>query len=184
VGDTYLLFSGASGLLIVDQHAAHERVLFEQLQERLQAGGGTRGQGVLWDEVMEASPRVGEILHEIRPTLEHLGFVMEPFGGNSWRIRAIPPWMERGQASEFLREVLDELEDGRGQGRGEEWQGRLLAEMACRGAVRGGRSMAPEEAVALLEEMRKAPARGLCPHGRPTLLEISFAELKRRFGRR
>ncbi len=183
VGEAYLVFSGPGGLLIVDQHAAHERVLFEQIQERLRAGGGIRGQAILWDEVMEASPALAEIIEEILPTLEKLGLVLEPFGGNAWRIRAIPPWMEPGRASALLREMLEELEESGKTVKGEERQQRLLAEMACREAVKGGRSMTADEAVALLEEMRHTPSLGLCPHGRPTVLEISFAELKRRFGR-
>ncbi|MGQ9653746.1 MAG: DNA mismatch repair endonuclease MutL [Thermodesulfobacteriota bacterium] len=184
IGGTYLIFSGANGLLLVDQHAAHERVLYERLQARPDSARGPRGQGILWDEVVELDSDLGGLLEGIRENLGDLGWEIEPFGRNSWRIRAVPPWMDPGGASELLREILREgLEMGSWKGRWEDFKDRILARLACHGAVKGGDSLDGRRAMALLEELRMSPAQGLCPHGRPTMVEISWAELERRFGR-
>jgi|YNPNPStandDraft_1061719.scaffolds.fasta_scaffold00893_6 DNA mismatch repair protein MutL len=184
IGGTYLLFSGTNGLLLVDQHAAHERVLYERLRERLVSDRSALSQGVLWDEVVELDSDRSELLERIRETLAGLGWEIEPFGEKAWRIRAVPAWMDPRGASDLLKEILREgLEMGLWKGRWEDFTDRMLARLACHGAVRGGDCMDGQRAKALLEDLRRSPARGLCPHGRPTMVEISWSELERRFGR-
>lgn len=184
VAGTYLIFSGINGLLLVDQHAAHERVLYERLRGRLESVQGPRSQGILWDEVIELDSDLGGLLERIRGPLGDLGWEIEPFGKSSWRIRAVPPWMDPRGASELLREILTEgVEMGFWRGRWEDFKGRILARLACHGAVKAGDSVDGQRAIALLEDLQSSQAQGLCPHGRPTMVEISWAELERRFGR-
>jgi DNA mismatch repair protein MutL len=180
IGETYLVFSGRDGLVIVDQHAAHERIVYERLKTQVEEGGAS-GQGMLWNGVVELTAPESEILAELIPFLAHLGWTVEPFGGKAWRIRTVPSWMEPGDCEEVLREVVEAC--GEWGGGGEGILEPLLARMACHAAVKGKKAMGETEALALLDEMRRTPARGLCPHGRPALIEISLAELKRRFGR-
>jgi DNA mismatch repair protein MutL len=182
VGATYLIFSGPERLLIVDQHAAHERILFEQLRAQLGSESRVKGQTLLWDEIVELTPVQSENLEGLRDTLGRLGWSLEPFGGNSWRIKTVPSWVDPPGAFDLLREILEEC----AQSSAGSWESlieRLLASMACHGAVRSGRRMELREALSLLKDMRRTPAKGLCPHGRPTVIEIPFAELQRRFGR-
>jgi DNA mismatch repair protein MutL len=166
--------------MVVDQHAAHERILFEELQEMLTAEV-PQGQGLLWDEVMELSAPESEALEELRETLEKLGWGVEPFGRDAWRVRRVPQWMDPTDASLALRELLESGVEGAASW--EKPMERILGRLACRAAVKAGRIVKETEALALLERLRATPARGLCPHGRPTVLEISLAELRRRFGR-
>jgi DNA mismatch repair protein MutL len=180
VADVYLVFAGPGGMMVVDQHAAHERILFEELQLMLTAEV-PKGQGLLWDEVMELSAPESEALEEWGETLEKLGWGVEPFGKDAWRVRRVPQWMDPTDASLALRELLESRVEGAASG--DKPMERVLASLACRAAVKAGRTVKETEALALLERMHATPARGLCPHGRPTVLEISLAELRRRFGR-
>lgn len=183
VGETYLVFSSSTGLLIIDQHAAHERLVFERLREQWGAKGQTQGQGLLWAEVVELTQEQGAILIRLREIMASLGWNIEPFGGDAWRIRTIPSWMDPGEASDILRDLLDACLDSGMEGIGDDMVHKVLARLACRGAVKGGHRMGETEALDLLKRMRQSPAMGLCPHGRPTVVEIPLAELRRRFER-
>lgn len=174
---TYLIFATPKGLMVVDQHAAHERILFEELSAQ-SAREGVPGQGLLWNQIVELSPPQEEILEELRPALAKLGWVIEPFGQGSWRIRSVPSWMDPGSSGELLRELLEAF-----PGQGDAGLESLLASLACRAAVRAGKQIGPAEAMALLDSMWRSPARGLCPHGRPAFIEIPLSELRKRFGR-
>ncbi len=183
VGATFLVFAAPDGLILVDQHAAHERILYERLRDEMERTGEGAAQGLLWEDVVEVEPGHGKVLDRLRGILERVGFVVEPFGGGTWRIRQIPPWLEPGRARTLLHDLIGA--EGH-EGWGAEAEGlreRLLARMACHGAVKGSCAVTPTEAVALLSRMRETSARGLCPHGRPTLVEIRLAEIRRRFSR-
>jgi DNA mismatch repair protein MutL len=176
-GGTYLIFETQGGILLVDQHAAHERILFEELRAQ-SAGEGVAGQRLLWSELIELDPPQEETLEEIRPELARLGWLVEPFGAGSWRILSVPTWMDPACGRELLMDLLDAC-----RGQAQQQLESLLASMACREAVRAGKKMGPVEAMALLDRMRRSPAWGLCPHGRPVFIEIPFSEVRRRFGR-
>lgn len=174
---TYLIFETQEGLLVVDQHAAHERILFEELKAKREQHG-TPSQRPLLAELVQLDPTREEILEEIRVRLAELGWVVEPFGSGYWRILSLPVWVDPAQAPELLKEILDTCLGNRAV----ELES-VLASVACREAVKAGKRIGPVEAMDLLDRMRKTPAWGLCPHGRPVYIQIPFSELKRRFGR-
>ncbi len=174
---TYLIFETREGLLVVDQHAAHERIIFEELKAKREQQG-IASQRPLLAELVQLDPTREEILEEIRVRLAELGWVVEPFGSGYWRILSLPVWVDPAQAPELLKEILDT----RLGNRAVELES-VLASMACREAVKAGKRMGPVEAMDLLDRMRNTPAWGLCPHGRPVYIQIPFSELRRRFGR-
>jgi len=174
---TYLIFETREGLLLLDQHAAHERILFEELKAQREKQG-TPSQRPLLAELVELDPPQEEILEGIRSRLAELGWVVEPFGSGHWRILSLPLWVDPAQAPQLLKEILDT----RSGNRAVELES-VLASLACREAVKAGKKIGPMEAMDLLDRMRKTPAWGLCPHGRPVYIQIPFSELRRRFGR-
>ncbi len=176
-GNTYLIFETLDGLLLVDQHAAHERILFEELKAQREVQQ-VPSQRLLLSQLVELTPPQEETLEEIRSRLGQLGWVVEPFGSGSWRIVSLPTWLDPAQAAELLIEILD----ARLGNKATQLEA-LLAAAACREAIRAGKQMGAEEALALLDRMRRTPAWGLCPHGRPVFIQIPFSELRRRFGR-
>lgn len=177
LGSTYLVFATPGGLLVVDQHAAHERILFEELSAQAQEEG-VPGQGLLLGKIVELKPHQEEVLEELRPALSRLGWRVEPFGPGSWRIGCVPHWMDPGSSGELLEELLEAYPTKANQG-----LEALLASLACRSAVKAGKHMEPSEAMELLNRILRTPARGLCPHGRPAFIEIQLGELDKRFAR-
>lgn len=177
VQGTYLIFETLEGLLVVDQHAAHERILFEQLKAH-RGAQHIPSQKPLLSQLVEFDPAQEEILEEIRVRLAELGWLVEPFGTGVWRILSLPAWVDPARAPQLLNEIVDTRAGDR-----EAELEAVLASVACREAVRAGKQMGPLEALALLNRMRETPAWGLCPHGRPVYIQIPFSELRRRFGR-
>jgi DNA mismatch repair protein MutL len=183
VDETYLVFSGPAGLLIVDQHAAHERLLFDRLQEQWRNRECGESQRLLWSEVVDLPPHHAELLERLQETLSGLGWEIEHFGGDTWRIRSLPSWMNPSGVGGILLDLLDSYAESGTAGIDEDMIHRVLAQLACRRAVMSGRRLGATEAVHLLEQMRRAPGASLCPHGRPTVVEISLTEIRRRFAR-
>lgn len=177
VQGTYLIFETSEGLLVVDQHAAHERILFEELKAQREAQQ-VSSQRPLLTQVLELEPYLEETLEEIRVGLSELGWLVEPFGKGCWRILSLPAWVDPSRSTELLKEILETR-----LGNKAEQLESLLASVACREAVRAGKQIGPVQALALLERMRNTPAWGLCPHGRPVYIQIPFSELRKRFGR-
>jgi DNA mismatch repair protein MutL len=173
---TYLLASGPEGLYLVDQHAAHERVLFEEFKVDL-AHGGVAGQ--LLVEPLPIAVDAAD-LPAVTEDLARYGFVVEPFGEGTYLLRAAPAGLAVDQARLLVADLMACLAAGDSVFRERE----ALASMACHGAVKAGEHLAPAEAAALLERLGRCAEPFTCPHGRPTAVCISREELERRFGRR
>lgn len=177
VGRTYLVFATQEGLLIVDQHAAHERVIMEEMRNALERDG-IPGQGVLEKVLLELTPEEEKILGLVWPVLEKLGWNLEPFGKGCWRLHSVPPWVGTEEAVECMKEILQT------KGTADELlPEEVLSRSACLAASKAGKEFSAQEAKELLAKVRGVDSKGLCPHGRPTFLEITISELHRRFSR-
>ncbi len=181
--ETYILAEGPDGVYLVDQHAAHERVLYEGLRARLHSRGA-ESQALVEAETVELSPDQAALVEAQADALARAGFVIAPFGPKTVLVRAVPRLLaDRGQGSvgDILVRLLDE---GTDRGRGESWEDRLLYTMACHAAVRAGRKMTPDECRELLRQLEAAEQPHTCPHGRPTMVHLASGHLEREFGRR
>ena len=179
VANTFIVAEGPDGMYLIDQHAAHERVLFEEMCAARQRQA-VHVQGLLEPALAELSPRQEEVLLAQRETLAEYGFQLEPFGGRAYRIGAIPALLAGRDAAQALGELLDAL--------AEETAGpsadRVAATLACHGAVRAGQSLAPEEMRELVRRLEQTEAPHTCPHGRPTTVHLSESWLAQTFRRR
>lgn len=181
--ENYIVAQTERGIVIVDQHAAHERLVYEKLK-RLRAETGVPSQALLIPEIVELSAGEAAAVLDIAPQLAALGLVLEPFGGGAIVLRETPALLGAVDAHALIRDILDELAD---QGASTGLESRIdavLSRMACHGSVRSGRQMRPEEMNALLREMEATPLSGQCNHGRPTYVELSLADIEKLFGRR
>jgi DNA mismatch repair protein MutL len=183
VHENYIIAQTATGMVIVDQHAAHERLVYERLKRQM-AETGIKAQALLIPEIVELSPTDASRLLEISDDLTALGLTIEPFGGNAIAVRETPAILGNVSAAALLRDVLDELADlGQSQSLRAKMDA-ILSRMACHGSIRSGRQMRAEEMNALLREMEATPHSGQCNHGRPTYVELKLADIERLFGRR
>ena len=181
--ENYIVAQTATGIVIVDQHAAHERLVYERLKRQM-AETGIRAQALLIPEIVDLSSTDAARLLDAAPALARIGLAIEPFGGSAVAIRETPAILGSVNGAALLRDILDELAD---QGDSQLVQARIdaiLSRMACHGSVRSGRQMRPEEMNALLREMEATPLSGQCNHGRPTYVELSLHDIERLFGRR
>jgi DNA mismatch repair protein MutL len=170
-------------LLIIDQHAAHERLVYERLK-RAFANGGIARQLLLIPEVVELDGEAAGRLAAAAQELERLGLVVEPFGASAVVVREVPSLLGQGNIKGLLRDLADELAEGEGSLVVAERLDHVLATMACYGSVRGGRRLNPEEMNALLRDMEATPFSGQCNHGRPTYVELKLADIEKLFQRR
>ena len=183
VHGNYIIAQTEGGMVIVDQHAAHERLVYERLKRQM-AETGITAQALLIPEIVELSPHEAARLMEAAGDLARLGLTIEPFGGSAVAVRETPAILGQVSAAALLRDVLDELAD---LGQSQTVQARIeaiLSRMACHGSVRSGRQMRAEEMNGLLREMEATPHSGQCNHGRPTYVELKLADIERLFGRR
>ncbi len=181
--ENYIVAQTTKGIVIVDQHAAHERLVYERLKRQM-AETGVKAQALLIPEIVDLSPTDAARLLDAAPALAEVGLTIEPFGGSAIAIRETPAVLGEVNGEALLRDVLDELADA---GTSDLIRARIdaiLSRMACHGSVRSGRQMRPEEMNALLREMEATPLSGQCNHGRPTYVELSLHDIERLFGRR
>ena len=181
--ENYIIAQTATGMVIVDQHAAHERLVYERLKRQM-AEHGITAQALLIPEIVELSPTDAARLLDAAPELARFGLVIEPFGGAAIAVRETPAILGTVSAAALLRDVLDELAD---LGQTHSLQSKIeaiLSRMACHGSVRSGRQMRADEMNALLREMETTPHSGQCNHGRPTYVELQLHDIERLFGRR
>ena len=183
VHQNYIIAQTANGMVIVDQHAAHERLVYERLKRQRDAAG-IAAQALLIPEIVDLSPTDASRLLAHADDLAQLGLTIEPFGGSAIAVRETPAILGTVSAAALLRDVLDELAV---QGSSQSVQAKMdaiLSRMACHGSVRSGRQLRAEEMNALLREMEATPHSGQCNHGRPTYVELKLADIERLFGRR
>ncbi|WP_299293199.1 DNA mismatch repair endonuclease MutL [uncultured Tateyamaria sp.] len=182
VHENYIVAQTATGMVIVDQHAAHERLVYEKLKTQM-AENGVAAQALLIPEIVSLSPGDCARLLEIAEALSALGLGIEAFGGDAIAVRETPAILGEVDAKAMIHDILDELAD---LGSSQSVQARIeaiLSRVACHGSVRSGRWMRAEEMNALLREMEATPHSGQCNHGRPTYVELKLADIERLFGR-
>ena len=190
--ETYIVAQTRDGVVIVDQHAAHERLVYERMK-RERASGGILRQGLLIPDVIEMAPEAAERLAAAAPELERLGLTLEGFGPGAVLVRAVPAALAGASVRDLVADILDALdasgvEEG-GAGALEDGPlGRrldaVLSRMSCHGSIRAGRRLRPEEMNALLRAMEATPNSGQCNHGRPTYVALGRHDIERLFGRR
>ncbi len=183
VHENYIISQTLDGLVIVDQHAAHERILYENLKSQIQRNGVT-SQALLIPEILDLSPDDFNRIMSARDTLENLGLTIESFGIGSVAVRSVPAILGEPDVKALVIDVLDELND---QDETQALQDKIesvLSRISCHGSVRSGRRLKNEEMNALLREMETTPHSGQCNHGRPTYVELKLADIERLFGRR
>ncbi|MGB0504777.1 MAG: DNA mismatch repair endonuclease MutL [Pikeienuella sp.] len=183
VHENYVIAQTDDGMIIVDQHAAHERLVYERFKRAL-ADKGAAGQALLAPEVIEMSVEDAERVLEVAPELAPLGLVIEPFGGGAVCVRETPAILGPCDPAALIRDVADELGEGVQTQSVTEKIEAILSRMACHGSVRSGRRLNPAEMNALLREMEATPHSGQCNHGRPTYVELKLADIEKLFGRR
>jgi len=182
--ETYIVCEGPEGIYLVDQHAAHERVTYDQLQDTF-SNRSPDSQALLEPAVIELAPGMLTVVQEHLEELGKVGWDAEIFGANSIVIRSIPGALSTRASSDgagqMFINVLDELTQG---GTGQSWVDRMLATVACHSSVRAGQTLPIEDAKSLLRQLEKTTHPNTCPHGRPTLIQLSVNDLEREFKRR
>jgi len=176
--NSYIIAEGPDGLYLIDQHAAHERVLFDNI-ERQRLRQEIEIQGLLEPMTLEVSPRQGEVLRSHYEDLAEFGFSIEPFGDRTFLVRAVPAVVYRKDWVGMLRELLDSLAEG---GKSD-WVEGIAKSIACHGAVRAGQALTDTEMRELVRQLEQTATPRTCPHGRPTMIHLSSGQLKKEFGR-
>ena len=184
IHENYIVAQSAKGLILVDQHAAHERLVYERFKGQL-AESGVEKQGLLSPEIIDLTESEAACLLEAQDSLSQCGLEIEPFGAGAVAVQAIPALLSgKADIHKLVRDVVDELSENDNKGALEEKLNEILSRMACHGSIRSGRRMNVEEMNALLRQMEKTPLSGQCNHGRPTYIELSLIEIEKLFGRR
>ena len=178
----YVLMENASGLVLVDQHAAHERILFEELRRRMEEKG-VPSQRLLLPQTFDLSPRDAEWVERNLGTLQKMGIGIEPFGGQTFRIESLPAFFRAPDPLRFMHDVIDELRSASTSSAlrlGED----MIAKTVCRHAVKANDPLRFPEVEKLIRDLLACELPYCCPHGRPTMIQISNAELEKKFGRK
>ncbi len=181
--ETYIFAQTVDGIVIVDQHAAHERLVYEQMKAAL-ANGGVHRQGLLIPEVVELDDMAADVLVARRGELAELGLVIEKFGDGAVIVREFPALLGNSNIRGMIRDLADEITELGDTFSLKERLNEVCGTMACHGAIRSGRRLNGEEMNALLRQMEATPHSGQCNHGRPTYVEIKLGDIERLFGRR
>jgi DNA mismatch repair protein MutL len=178
VMNAYIVAEGPDGLYLIDQHAAHERVRFDKVKQQREQRR-PEVQGLLEPSTFEVTPRQGEILKSCYTDLADFGFSLEPFGERTYLVRAVPAMVAGDDWSGMLRELLDALY-GEVKSR---WEEKIIASIACHGAVKSGQTLSDDEMRGLVRQLEQTANPHTCPHGRPTVIRLTTAQLEREFGR-
>jgi len=179
LANTYIIAEGPDGLYLIDQHAAHERILYDRISAQW-AQKEVEVQGLLQPITIEFSPREEETLRASKEFLAEFGFTIEPFGNRSYVIRAIPALMARANIIEIISTLLDTLASKESPN---PWEEKIAQSLACHGAIRAGQQLSNEEMRELIKQLEQTKQPRACPHGRPTMIHLSSHQLEKEFGR-
>jgi DNA mismatch repair protein MutL len=182
VGRLYVVLESDRGLVVVDQHAAHERILFEQMLNRLEQGAAA-SQRLLLAETIELAARDAQFLREIMPVLNRLGVGLGEFGDRTFLLDALPPFVKAPDPRKFVLELIDDLKASGHDVNTLRLGEHVVAKTVCRHAVKANDSLSEAELQNLVNDLRHCAMPYTCPHGRPTIIEMNFRELEKKFGR-
>ncbi|EBA08348.1 DNA mismatch repair endonuclease MutL [Sagittula stellata] len=182
VHENYIIAQTEDGVVIVDQHAAHERLVYEKLKRQM-AENGVPAQALLIPDVVDLSADDAARLLAVADDLSRMGLTVEPFGAGAIAVRETPAILGEVDSQGLIRDILDELDDMGETSLVQEKIEAILSRVACHGSIRSGRVMRAEEMNALLREMEATPHSGQCNHGRPTYVELKLSDIERLFGR-
>ena len=183
IGRLYVVMESDRGLVLMDQHAAHERILFEQMLKRMEQNQSAPSQRLLLPETVELPPRDAQFVREQLGALQRLGVGLSEFGERTFLLDGLPPFVKSPDARQFVLELVDELKAA-GQSVNTLRLGEhTIAKTVCRHAVKANDPLAGPELEKLLDDLRHCDMPYTCPHGRPTLIEMSLKELEKKFGR-
>ncbi len=183
VHGTYIVAQTRDGIVVVDQHAAHERLVYERMKAQMAQGAVTR-QALLTPEVVELDPAEADRVIARADELARLGLIVEPFGGGAVLVRETPALLGDTDVQGLIRDIADDLAEHGAALALSERLGEVCGTMACHGSVRAGRVLSAPEMNALLRQMEATPHSGQCNHGRPTYVELKLQDLEKLFGRR
>jgi DNA mismatch repair protein MutL len=183
IHENYIVAQTETGMILVDQHAAHERLVYERLKRQMEANG-VAAQALLIPEIVEMSEADAARLLDLAAELARFGLGIEPFGRGAIAVRETPALLGVISAKALLEDILDELADLGTSAALVARTNAILSRVACHGSIRSGRRMRVDEMNALLREMEATPGSGQCNHGRPTYVELGLADIERLFGRR
>jgi DNA mismatch repair protein MutL len=183
LGRLYILMENANGLVMVDQHAAHERILFEELRRRMETEG-VPAQRLLMPVTMQLAPRDSDWVAQNLDTLQKMGIGIESFGPATWKIDALPQFLKGNDPAPLFREIIDELRQTSATSSRMRLGEDVIATTVCRHAVKARDVLREPEMVRLIQDLLRCELPYCCPHGRPTMIQISYGELERKFGRK
>jgi DNA mismatch repair protein MutL len=179
----YVLMENQDGLVLVDQHAAHERILFEELRRRMEEQG-VPSQRLLLAQTFELAPRDAEWVERNAATLQKMGIGIEPFGQNAFKIDSLPTFLDVSDPVSFMRKVIDGLKSASNGSSAMRLGEEMIAKTVCRHAVKANDPLRYLEVEKLIGDLLECDLPYCCPHGRPTMIQISHTELEKKFGRK
>lgn len=179
----YVLMENANGLVLVDQHAAHERVLFEELRRRMEQQG-VPTQKLLLPQTFDVPPRDADWIEQNLPVLQRMGIGIESFGPGTFKIDSLPSFLDVSDGAQFMRKVIDDLKSASNNASAMRLGEEMIAKTVCRHAVKANDPLRYLEVEKLIRDLLDCDLPYCCPHGRPTMIQISLAELEKKFGRK
>jgi DNA mismatch repair protein MutL len=179
----YVLMENANGLVLVDQHAAHERVLFEELRRRMEQQG-VPTQKLLLPQTFDVPPRDADWIEHNLSVLQRMGIGIESFGPDTFKIDSLPSFLDVSDAAQFMRKVIDDLKSASNSASATRLGEEMIAKSVCRHAVKANDPLRYPEVEKLIRDLLDCDLPYCCPHGRPTMIQISLAELEKKFGRK
>ena len=183
LGKLYVLIENSSGLVLVDQHAAHERILYEEMQRRMETQG-VPSQRLLLPITLQLGPRDADWITSHQAILERAGIALEHFGGGSFKVDALPTFIRSEDPTQLLHDIIDDLRDTNPQSARLRLGEDMIAKTVCRHAVKANDTLREPELAKLVEDLLACELPYCCPHGRPTMIQISYLELEKKFGRK